>query len=278
MAKNFLTDTLDTEKWTTEAEEVFSDKEYSHTTTTAPSLNSVFKELLIRYKLNIKSWWEVKSFESYIKNKIVPKGLRIPIQPAPRSRTPALMKRWEQEATNSSLRFMLILLEEEKITCENSAKKLKETTDIALKLKGEPDFNKKEAELQTTIEKFTATLKERKHFQFVRDFSEFKENRAYTFLNTNTRRGGADSDISSSDTDTEGGRRRTPYTRQSPINTRYRTRGGWNGNRGKNNQKYRSNTDLRQEQPSSSYSSSVQQATVDPSFLERAPQTPGTQG
>lgn len=86
---------------------------------------------------------EVKGLESYIKNNIVPEGLRIAVLPAPRSRTPNLMKLWEQEVTTSSIRLMKLLVEEEKLTLETTSTKLKETIQTALKLREEPDFSKK---------------------------------------------------------------------------------------------------------------------------------------
>lgn len=78
---------------------------------------------------------------------------------------------------------MNILLEEERINLKNTTMKLKGMIELALKLKSESDFNKKELELQNSIDKFTSILKERKHKQFVKDLTEFKENRAYLHLN-----------------------------------------------------------------------------------------------
>lgn len=92
----FLSESTYTDRWTLEAVEVFSDKEYTRANTTVPSVNSIFKDLNERIKSKVKSWWEAKSLENYIKNNIVPRGLCIDIQLAPRVRTPALMKRWER--------------------------------------------------------------------------------------------------------------------------------------------------------------------------------------
>lgn len=229
-----------TERWLSDAEEVFSEKEYSHTHTNTPTISGVFKDLNNQYKSKIKSWWETKGLESYIKHHIVPKGLRITILPALRSRSTDLMKKWEEEATASSLRLMKLLLAEEKLTLEKTSAQLKSTIEEALKLKSEADFQKKETELQSNIEKYTALLKERKHLQFVRDLTEFRENRAYTFLYTNPRPKPNQSDISSSDADYSDSDRKTNKKtsgfRRSPYSTRQRNRGGWNNGRPKDNQ------------------------------------------
>lgn len=76
-----------------EAEDVFSDREFAHESKVTPSLNSILKDVINNYKANIKSWWEVKSLENDIKHNIVPKGLRIGILLALRSRFPGLMIR-----------------------------------------------------------------------------------------------------------------------------------------------------------------------------------------
>lgn len=82
----------------------------------------------------------------------------------------------EQEAIVSSLRFMHFLLEEVKnISSSYRQKKLIETS---LKLKSELDFIRRESILQTFIEN---SLIDRKHKQFIRDLSEFKERLTYRF-------------------------------------------------------------------------------------------------
>lgn len=271
---SLISETTNTERWTSEVDDVFSDREYTPTNNTAPSLNSTFKELNERYKQNIKSWWEIKSLENYVKNNIVPQGLRIGILPAPRVRSPALMKKWEQEVTSSSLRLMNLLLEEERINLGTSNIKLKETIDIALTLKGEGEFSKKETELQNNIDKFTSVLKERKHKQFVKDLSEFRENRAYLFVNRIQQRGG-EQDVSSSDTDgSENERRR--YPKRSPYKTRSWGKWGNAQNQGKGGHggKYqkKQTADLDHGAGSSSASGSVPPNSTEVSFLEKAAQ------
>lgn len=98
-------------------------------------LKTVYKQWYTAYHDNIKSWWEVQSLEKYIKSRIVPKGLRISITPATRSRSTTLLNSWKKELTDSSIRPMHILLEEEKKILETSSKRLKELIDQTLKSK-----------------------------------------------------------------------------------------------------------------------------------------------
>lgn len=93
---------------------MFSEQETDATIGSVFSLKSIFVELYSAYKNNLKLWWELKALENYIENIVVPKGLRINITPAGRSCSPELLARWEEAANNSSIRFMTILLEEEK--------------------------------------------------------------------------------------------------------------------------------------------------------------------
>lgn len=227
----FLTALPDTDKWSNDAITVFSEQEYETDSGSLVTLKTIFKDLYVAYKDNLKSWWELKSIENYISNKIVPKGLRVNISPAERSRSVELIEKWEKEALSSSLRFMQILLEEEKRVYENSSKNLKEITDKALKFKGEPEFAKKETALQTSVEKFYCLLKERKHKQFLRDLNDFKEKRAFSFTKDKSERA---TDLSSSDFESSDSERR----REGGF---YRGRGSrraWGKKRG---QKWRGN-------------------------------------
>lgn len=130
------------------------------------------------------------------------------------------MKKWEQEVTNSSLRLMNILLEEEKIYLEKTNTKLKETIERAHTLRGEIDFNKKELELQNQIDRFTCLLKERKHQQFIKDLAYTLL--AYTLLNRTQQRG-LDLEISSSDTELTDSERQRKSNR-SPYRTIFRNK------------------------------------------------------
>lgn len=160
----------------------------------------------IHYKANIKSW-EIKGLESYVKHSIVPKGLRITLL--------QIFGSDETLGTGGSLKLMNLLLEEERLILEKTSQKRKSTIEVALKLKGETDFQKKETELQNSIEKYTALLKERKHTQFVRDLTEFRENKAYRFLTPQIRTG--NSDISSSEAELSDSEKAKKITRLPQI-------------------------------------------------------------
>lgn len=79
---------------------------------------------------------------------------------------------------------MQIMLEKEQRLYEESSTRLKELAENALKLKTDPDFARRESSLHTSVECFYTTLKDRKHKQFLRDLQEFREKRAYNFLQT----------------------------------------------------------------------------------------------
>ncbi|XP_056414027.1 uncharacterized protein LOC130356466 [Hyla sarda] len=179
--EGYLAGSLNLHKWAADAADVFSEQESDKGDNDTVSLKSLFRELYEIYKDNLKSFWEVQSLEHYLKNNIVPKGLRVNILPAERSRTDNLLKKWEQEALASSFRFMNILLDEERIALDNSSKRLKESIDAILRFKTDPEFTRREAVLESLVDKFYTLLKNRKHKQFIRDLSEFREKRAFVF-------------------------------------------------------------------------------------------------
>ncbi|XP_075208170.1 uncharacterized protein LOC142313072 [Anomaloglossus baeobatrachus] len=196
---SFLSEPINTSQWLLEAGDVFSDKAPCNTETTV-TLKKVFNDLYSCYKENLKSFWEVQSLENYLKQGIIPRGLRIPLVPATRSRSPALLEQWEKESRAASLRFLQILLTEEKLTLNKTTSKLTEQIALSLKYKNDPDFHKKELLLQNSVERFQNTLKERKHQKFIRDLTEFRENTAYDFLREKEKeKGNPPTDISCSD-------------------------------------------------------------------------------
>ncbi|XP_075172137.1 putative C-mannosyltransferase DPY19L4 [Anomaloglossus baeobatrachus] len=192
---SFLSGPINSDSWVEDANQAFCTKETPEGGIGITSLRTKFNDLYLSYKEYTKSWWEIKALENYLKNKIVPKGLRINIRPSPRTSSPKLLEAWQKESVESSLRLMTILLQEEKALLEQATVKLNTDIESILKCKSDPDFNKRESTLQTSIEKYQGYLKERKHLQFQRDLREFNTNQAYHFASQAQR----ETDVSSSD-------------------------------------------------------------------------------
>lgn len=200
--------------------------------TSVSTIKLAFNELLKVCKEYTTSWWEVQSLENYIKQSIVPRGLRVSLQPSERVKSETLKVKWEKEATSSSLRFMRLLLEEEKITLQNLTKKLEDQIDTTLKFRSDPDFEAKEVDLQSKLIKHQAYIKQRKHSLFLRDSVDFKEGRAYVFPSrgNNNKFKGGDTDISSSEAELSEPERGGSFKNQRgrPPNTRSKTKQqGW---------------------------------------------------
>lgn len=263
----FLSGSIFTESLLSEAKDIFSEKELPELSSVA-TCKLAFKDLYCTYKDNVKSWWEIRSLESYIAHKIVPRGLRISITPATRINSPRLLARWEEELTKSSLNLMELLLEEERVFFEKSSCRLRELIEAALKFKTDTDFAQRETALQTSVEKFQNLIKERKHRQFTKDLREFKENRAYELGNNQTV-ALSESDVSSSEveaSDSETNNPRVTYPNRGRAGRRgrgYRWQ-GWPKQRGRGGGGFPSYT------PSSSGQSSCPTPTQ-PNFLERGP-------
>lgn len=195
----FIAGGIRKDHWVTEAKEVFSENNFTQAKY-PPSFNTAFKELTRLYKEHTTAWWEVQSLQSYITNNIVPRGLRSTLTPSNRCRNPTFMVKWEKEATASSIRFMHLLVEEEKTNLTQAEIKLKEQIEITKKFEHEAEYTIKEKKLQGTIERFEYHLKDRKHKQYQRDCLDFKEHRAYSFV---PRQGLRETEVDISSTDTD---------------------------------------------------------------------------
>lgn len=233
----FLSSALNTEQWMGDPSEVFSEKEVSFSSNTA-SISTTFKTVTRVYKNFVRSWWEVQSLDTYIKHKIVPRGLRNHIIPAARLRSPDFIKKWEKESIESSLRLMGLLLEEEKTVLSGIETELKEVIEQTKKFNTHPEYSNKEVYLQSIVEKYTAQLKEKKHSLFNRDIKDFKEGRIFDYSIKHADALELDTEASSSECETDPEQssirgRGTPYPRRSRGSGRRGRRGrGYTGGRG----------------------------------------------
>lgn len=232
----FLDSGINTETWFEEAKEVFSDKSYQQKKS-IPSFKIAFKELNRLYKEHLASWWEVQSLDNYIRQGIVPRGLRISVTPVQKQRSPGFTTRWEQLATKSSLQLMTLLLEEERLNLTSLTDKLKTQIEVTKTFVGDPEFQNKEKQLQVTVEKYQYYLRERKHRQFNKDLAEFKENKAYSVLKEVIPKENT-SEISTTDTELSDSERESggnPNRNKSKnFNKRGRGRGRGRGTTGPN--------------------------------------------
>lgn len=223
----FIATGINKDRWLLEVKDIFSDNNFTQVKYT-PSFNIAFRELTRIYKEHTSAWWEVQSLNSYITNNIVPRGLRITLAPANRCRNPTFMANWEREATCSSIKFMHLLLEEEKTRLTSLDTQLQEQIEITKKFENESEYVAKEKLLEGTLERFQFHLKDRKHKQFIRDSLDFKENRAYSFAprvphkEVETELSSTETDFSDTDRENTGRGYRT-YNRR---------RGGRGRNRG----------------------------------------------
>lgn len=89
------------------------------------------------------------------------------------------------------------------------------------KFQTEPDYISKE-NLQNTVERYQCHLKDRKHKQFLRDLSDFKDNKVYSFTQPKSVRRDIPTDLSSTETENSDLKRDTT----GPIRPFYKSRRG----------------------------------------------------
>lgn len=85
-----------TDQWLIDAESIFSEHESEQGIGQTTTLKTLFNDIYVVYKNNLKAWWEIKSLENYIKQNIIPKGLRINIAPSHKTSSPQVLGQWEK--------------------------------------------------------------------------------------------------------------------------------------------------------------------------------------
>lgn len=174
--EGFLNHKPNLERYIQEASQVFSTGDLP---LNQSNIHIAFKELQKSYKQYIRSWWEVKSLDTYLQQRIVYRGLRINLSPNAHQNDTSFISGWNQLLTESSLKLIEYLLEWEKKYFVASSERLeKDITEIQV-FRTIPDFASLEQRLQRDIENFQVEIKERKHRKYIRDKRDFDTGQIY---------------------------------------------------------------------------------------------------
>lgn len=129
------------------------------------------KKLLIKH-LNRK--WDICFLETYIANKIVPRGLRDKTIPAEHLHSPGFLEKWKELCINHGISVMKIIVEEEKIQLGELAAAIAESSTGLDPFIGHVEFQKLNDTLKKEIEKTQQTLKAMKQSKFRRDLGDWE--------------------------------------------------------------------------------------------------------
>lgn len=109
----FLAQRIDLQHMTAEASQVFSS---ISSTTDQSDISTTFNQLHKSYRKYINRWWEIASYETYLQQGLVYRGLRIPLKPGVHQDNSEFLQGWENTLTECSLKLIEYLLQFEKKT------------------------------------------------------------------------------------------------------------------------------------------------------------------
>lgn len=194
----FLAQKINIEGLTAEAYQVFSS---INNTLDQSDINLSFTKLHKSYRQYIRSWWEIASYETYIQQGLVYRGLRIPLRPGVHLDNQEFIQGWDNLLTESSLKLIKLLLEFEKKQIAVIGEELEQNLKDIQQFNSHPQFQALEARLQNNIETLKSEIKTRKHKKFLRDYKDFETKQIYTWKQFQSRQGEPlYTDISESDT------------------------------------------------------------------------------
>lgn len=174
--EGFLNQKPNLERYIQDASQVFS---IGDLPLNQSNIHIAFKELQKSYKQYIRSWWEVKSLDTYLQQRLVYRGLRINLSPNAHQNDTEFIRGWNHLLTESSLKLIEYLLDwEKKYFVANSERLEKDITEIQI-FRAVPDFITLEQRLQRDIENFQVEIKERKHRKYIRDKKDFETGQIY---------------------------------------------------------------------------------------------------
>ncbi|XP_073414454.1 uncharacterized protein [Dendrobates tinctorius] len=207
------------------------------------------KGLMMKYKnlVNKKTriWWTKTSLDNYIKQKIIPRGLRIQLYPTFSLDDTELISKWESVSSACSMSFMEIInIKNASILEELDIELNKLQEELVAKLSKEA-LEKFFQDLNHDMEKWEQQISKNKMKKYQRDVMDYDQKKVFRWQNRisvedqkqSEIRSSSVSSVSSISSNTTSTHEREYYTPRR-IKTRY-------GGRGRGSARYQSNSGTR---------------------------------
>ncbi|XP_053575208.1 POC1 centriolar protein homolog B [Bombina bombina] len=159
----------------TECAKIFSDDQG---TLSLPTLFESLENLLFK---EIKAQWDIWTFQSYIKAKMIPRGLRILKFPTFEVDTndKDFVNAWNNVLSECSFQLMQLLIQIRTQHLQDIKTEI-DTLQLELnKRSTDPDFSKFDTILQTSLAKGKQVIMENKHVKFIRDKTDYLKDSVY---------------------------------------------------------------------------------------------------
>lgn len=232
--------------WLLQLDQVFKDESTVSGLTVRGRISETQNSLKNLLHKRLKVWWNKAFLEKYLQRNLIPRGLRIQVFPSFPIVDETFTTRWEEVCTNSSCKFMTLLIGHNKQVLEQLEKDI-ESLQKQLSENSTPEANEifnKALEKQFDI--WEKEIREIKTKKFSRDLNDLQQKRMYRWHQNRPRK--RMSRTSSFSSASSGGETndRPMITRLSAKTKRKDNHQKNEGNRWRNDGTASSETDLKQ--------------------------------
>lgn len=152
--------------------QVFSNTQSSNV---SDDLSTCFRKMCCIYEKKIKAWWDIASFEQYIKCKLVPRRLRWNLPPNDGPTDDESIQEWHDffDKKIQELIDFLLLRKQRKMTILD--KQIGELKSKIEPLQNSPDFSRLSGELKNEMMKWDKEIQEKKKNKYIRDSDDYSK-------------------------------------------------------------------------------------------------------
>lgn len=147
-----------------------------HTLDQDDEIKNKFKEHKIFLLKHLNRKWDVSSLETYISQRIIPRGLRDRIV---HLHTDTFLPKWKELCIDHGLAVMGLIVQEEKLQLISIQQQIQVSAQGLEQLKDQEEFTRQNYQLKKEIEKAQLNLKITKQGKYRRDVADFKKNKIF---------------------------------------------------------------------------------------------------
>lgn len=136
-------------------------------------LSTNFRKLGYFFEKQIKAWWDIVSFEQYIKSKLVPRRLRWDLPPNDGLTDEDSLSEWHQFFNSKGQELIKFLLTRKRKKMVLINQQITELKSLLEPTQNSPDFSRLSGELKNKMLKWDKEAQEKKLTKFIRDSGDF---------------------------------------------------------------------------------------------------------
>ncbi|OCT98660.1 hypothetical protein XELAEV_18010896mg [Xenopus laevis] len=151
------------------------------------NVRDVKRELLNLQKKEIGLNLHITSLAQYVRNKRIPRGLRVDLKPNLCADDPVLKQRWQEICNKCSLDLIVLTIERLQVKVSTIRKSLSDVKEEIQREKGADQLAAILRDHEETLHRYRESISVRKQSKFDRDAQDYRQNQVYSWREERSR-------------------------------------------------------------------------------------------